>query len=148
MQIMAVYNCFCCLNPPKWPLISWVSIFQLCGSSDGQTILLLVWSSMCLKSIYIYIYIIQYVHCMSYVQYVHPRCLPMQRVSSQLQMVGLEPGAGQQHPGQDGAARSGLVLRLELGPLGIWKYQKRVGKTRNMLTWAKDKGANKIMKNY
>ena len=58
----------------------------------------------------------------------------MQRVSSQLQMVGLEPGAGQQHPGQDSAARSGLVLRLELGPLGIWKYQKRVGKTRNMLT--------------
>ena len=26
MQIMAVYNCFCCLNPPKWPLISWVSL--------------------------------------------------------------------------------------------------------------------------
>ena len=70
MQIMAVYNCFCCLNPPKWPLISWVSIFQLCGSSDGQTILLLVWSSMCLKSIYIYI--IQYVHCMSCVYiYIH-----------------------------------------------------------------------------
>ena len=84
--------------------------------------------------VYIYIYThCTHIHIHTY-RYVHPRCLPMQRVSSQLQMVGLEPGAGQQHPGQDGAARSGLVLRLELGPLGIWKYQKRVGKTRNMLT--------------
>ena len=78
----------------------------------------------CVLNQYIYIHIIQYVHCMCVCIYIYTlytytytyvqvrtslRCLPNAE-SFQLQM-GLEPGAGQHHPGQDGAARSGLVLR-------------------------------------